>query len=58
MEKLRRFSFDGMADELKDPSHPEHAQRDRPETGHKDGHQEEGKGQRDERDTDGMAEPV
>ena len=58
MEKLRRFPLHGMTDELKDPSHDEHPNRNWPEALHEDGDKEERDGQRDERYADRVAESV
>lgn len=58
MEELWRLSLERMADELENPSNDEHPQRDRPETGDNDGQQEQWNRERDERDTDGVAESV
>jgi hypothetical protein len=47
-----------MTDELKDPSHDEHPNRNWPETLHEDGDEKKRDGQGDERDTNGVAESV
>jgi hypothetical protein len=58
VEELRRLAFDGVSQELKTPSHDEHAERKRPEPIDPDGGQEQWQGEDDERNTYSMAKSV
>jgi hypothetical protein len=58
VEELGRLAFDGVSQELKTPSHEEHAERERPEAVDPYGRQQQGQGDHDERNTHSMAKSI
>ena len=58
MEKFRLFTFEGMADELKNPSQDEQPNRNFPKRMEEKAGDQHRTGTHDERNAESMAEPV
>ena len=58
LKKLRRFAFEGMADELKNPSDDKYTESIGPQAMEEDAAEKKQDGQKDSRNAQSMAQPV
>lgn len=58
MEKLWRLAFESMSDELEDPTDYKQRQGNFPESCNERGRHDEKQGEDDQRNADGVAEPI